>query len=552
MGLGLKRLRHVGRYRHIMAVLIKYGFEDFVAKLHRRRAAGNGLLEYRGHTRPQRVRMALEELGPTFVKFGQLLAGRPDLLPEEYIAELSRLQDEVATGPFEPLRLELVQALGAPLEERFIEFDPVPVASGSIAQVYRAVTREGEEVAVKARRPGIAAALSAELEMIQDVAELIRSNLPAREKIDPVRLAREFAHAVRKETDLAYELRTLQRFRRNFEGDPTVYVPRDYPAYSTTGVLTMEFIHGIKPRSRQALLDADLDPNVIAERCTNFVLRQIFDFGFFHSDPHPGNFIVLKDNVVAVLDFGQVARLDRLNQELLGELVLAIVENEPDRLVHAFERQELLSDETDVRALARDMEELLDIYHSAPVKDIPFGRMMVQTFDLIRRHRVQPPSEFTLLLKSLMIIESLAKSLSPDFGLIEHLRPYARRFSLRELDPGRVLKRARTGLKDLGELLGRLPTDIGVLLRKMRRGELAMQVRHEHLDDLVRTLDKTSNRLSFALIIAGLLVGSSTLVTQKGDVLGMVHVQTLGVVGYIAAMMMGLWLLWSIIRSRHL
>ncbi len=558
MRLGLNRaLRHLGRYRHIMAVLVKYGFEEIVATIRSRASLrvisrkARPSPEYRQHTRPQRLRMALEELGPTFVKFGQLLSTRPDLLPLEYVNELQLLQDQVSPVSFSKLRAQVTAELGGRLEDHFTRFEAKPLAAGSIAQVHRAVTREGRTVAVKVRRPGIVQTIRVECEILEDLARLIRSALSSDESIDPVQLVREFTEAVAKETDLANELRNLERFRRNFAGDATVHVPEPFPAHCTAGVLTMEFIRGVNVRDRVSLESAGVDANVVAERVTRFVLRQVFDFGFFHTDPHPGNLRVLAGDVVAVLDFGQVARIGRSNRQLLGELVLAIVEQDAERLVRAFQRDDMLSERTDVRRLSGEMEALLDVYHELPAKDIPFGRMMGQTFDLIRRHHVRPPEEFTLMLKSLMTIEAVAKGLNSDFRLIEYLRPYARRLRLQLMDPRLALRSAHRALQDAADLAGRLPGDIGAIAGKLRRGDFQMHVQHEHLSDLVHTLDKSSNRLSFGLIIAGLLVGSSLLVTQEGWVLGFIRLQTLGMIGYLVAAVLGLWLLVSILRSRR-
>jgi len=558
LGLQLGRtMKHLRRYRHIVGVLFKYGFTEIAEGLNHRLMLNLGPrrrreLPVEDH-RPEHLRMALEELGPTFVKLGQLLSTRPDLLPSAYIDELERLQDNVAPAPFDKVRVEIESQLHGRLEDLFERFEPDPIASASIAQVYRAYTREGKKAAIKVRRPGIVQTLRTECEILEGLAGLVKSTLPEGETIDPVRMMREFTSAVTREVDFTNELRNLQRFRANFAGDPNVHIAEPYEPYCAVGVLTMEFIDGVKPTDPVALAAVGLDGRLIAQRGSEFVLRQVFDFGLFHTDPHPGNFLVLPGNVLAPLDFGQVARLTSSDRYLVGELVLAIVDQDASRMVRAFRRSDMLSYSTDVRALTGDIEEMLDTYSSLPLEQVRLGRLMVQTFEVIRRYKVHPPPEFTMMLKSIMTVESLGMKLDKGFRIIDHLRPYAQRLSLEQVSPRRLLRVARRTVRDSLELLAKLPDDAANIINKFTAGQFQMHVHHEHLESLINTLNRSSNRVSFALIIAGIVIGSSILVTQEnGTVLGLMKLQTLGTLGYITAAVLGLWLLASIIRGRHL
>lgn len=549
----------VRRYRHIMAVLIKYGFEEIVTGVSGRLKTQFGSravpLRVRQHedkrNRAERVRLALEELGPTFIKLGQLLSTRPDLIPPDYIKQLEKLQDQVSPERGEVILRELEAELGS-VDQVFKEFDTEPIAAGSIAHVHRAVLKDGSDAVVKIRRPGIVKTIRTEVKILENLASLYKSTLSEEDTIDPLRMVQEFGRAVNKEVDLANERRNLLRFGRNFADDETVHIPCVYEDYCTESVLTMEYIHGVRPGDFEKIDQMQLDRKVIAKRGADFVLKQIFTHGFFHTDPHPGNFFLLEENVLAPIDFGQVALLTSSDRKLLTEMVMAIVDTDGNRMVQALERSALITEDANHDAMVRDAEDMLESYAHLPLKEIPFSEAVGRSFDIMRKHKVRPPSQFTLMLKSLMTIETFAVSLDPEFDILEALKPYAVRFGMRYTDPKYVFKHARKIMRDANEMAHKLPEDINAIIRKFRSGQFQVRVHHEHLENLSRTLDKSSNRVSFALIIAALLIASSIVISQDTMALGIIHLQTLGFFGYIAAAIMGIWLLISIIRSKHL
>jgi ubiquinone biosynthesis protein len=546
------------RYRHIVAVLAKYGFEEaadvlrarFRPRLGRRRPPGAADAD-RGRSRAARLRLALEELGPTFVKLGQLLSTRPDLVPAEYIAELELLQDRVAPVESSLIVAEIERQLGAKLSDLFAVFETEPLAAGSIAQVHRAATSDGEQAVVKVRRPGIEKTIEADCRILRDLTGLLKAVVFEHDTIDPRKMTDELSEAVLKETDLANERRNQQRFAADFAGDASVHIPRVFERYCSGGVLTMEYIDGIRPGTARQITDAGLDPKIIAGRGADFVLRQVFETGFFHTDPHPGNFLFLEGNVLVPLDFGQVGRLSRQDRQLMNEVVMAIVDSDSSRLVRALERSGMLTEKTESGKLARDIDLALDSYRDRSLKDIHFRQAAGEFLDLIRTHHVQPPQQMALMIKALMTIESFATGLDGEFDIVENLRPYAKKLAAGGIDAGQLLKGWRRTAVDAGRLAATLPDELHTILSKFRQGKFLMRVHHEHLENLSQTLDKSSNRISFALIIAAILVASSLLVSQEGMVLGLLSLQTLGVLGYVVAALMGFWLLVSIIRRRR-
>jgi ubiquinone biosynthesis protein len=497
-----------------------------------------------GPGRPERFRLALEELGPTFIKFGQLLSTRPAVIPIEYVQELGRLQDHVKPEPPEKIRAEVEQQLHGRIEEVFLQFDAEPLAAGSIAQVHRATTREGDSVVVKVRRPGIVQIIQAECEMLEDLAGILKLTLFQHETIDPMQMVREFAEAVFKETDLANERRNLLRFIRNFADDPTVHVPRVYVKYCTASVLTMEYIDGIRPGDPAFLREHGAHPKRVARRGAEFVLKQIFELGFFHTDPHPGT----SSSCPATCWLRSISDRSPACPPWTGSCSTKSCGYRGKRA-----RARRASPGSPGHGPRDDRHGQAGRGHGATHRDLP--RPAGAEHPLRHRGDADLRSVPLELRSAALAIHAHAQ----DHGHDRDVRPFARSGiqSDRGLDalcpagePAGVRAQAIAASHAPGGA-GRRGTgveaaeDVNVILSKFRQGKFQVRVQHEHLETLNKTLDKSSNRISFALIIAALLIGSSMLVAQE-------NLQQVGMFGYFIAAVFGVWLLISIIRGGKL
>jgi ubiquinone biosynthesis protein len=544
------------RLREITTVLVKYGFPDVVARLHLEGtvALGRRLRFWRRRepwgTRAQRLRLALQELGPTFVKFGQAISTRADLLPEELVAELSRLQDEVP-----PLAPGVAQAtveseLGAPIATLFARFDERPVAAASIAQVHRARLHDGSDVAVKVRRPGIDATIERDLAILGQLARLAERYLADSELYQPASLVSEFARSIRGELDLAREGRTIDRFAKSFAGECTLHLPRVYWERTSKGVLTLEFIDGRK------VLDVIKAPEgydlpLIARRGSDLILRQVLRHGLFHADPHPANVFVLPGNVIALLDFGNVGRVDRQLRHSLASLVHAVVREDAERVTEAILDIGRPLQHLDRDQLRRDVAELLEAYSGAMLRDLSIGSLLHDALAVMHRHRLQFPIDLMLLARAFVTIEGVGRQLDPSFQMIEHARPLVAEILRDRFSPSSMATGMTELGRELGEAMHSVPRDLVQIVEKARDDRLQIQFVHKNLEHFVQEMDRSSNRLSFAIVIAALIMGSS-FVVQRGGGPQLFGMPALGVIGFIAAGLFGLWLAVGILRSGRL
>jgi ubiquinone biosynthesis protein len=544
------------RLREITTVLAKQGFPDVVARLHLERtvALGRRLRFWRRRepwgTKAERIRLALEELGPTFVKFGQALSTRADLLPEDLVAELSRLQDEVPPLPQGVAEAAIEAELGAPISALFATFDVQPVAAASIAQVHRAVLENGDEVAVKVRRPGIEDTIERDLAILGQLAWLAERYLPDSDLYQPASLVAEFARSIRRELDLALEGRTIDRFAKNFAGDATIRLPGVHWERTARGVLTLEFIPGRK------VLDVLRAPQgydlpLIARRGADLVLNQVLRHGLFHADPHPANIFVLPGNVICPIDFGNVGRVDKPLRHALASLVHAVVREDAERVTAAVLSIGRPLQSLDADALRRDVTELLEAYSGAAMRDLSIGALLHDALAVMHRHRLQFPVDLMLLARAFVTIEGVGRQLDPTFQMVEYARPVVAGIMRDRFSPSAVASGAEALGRELGEAMQSVPRDLVEIISKAKDDRLQIQFVHRNLEHFVQEMDRSSNRLSFAIVIAALIVGSS-LVVQRGGGPHLLGVPALGLIGFVAAGLFGFWLAIGILRSGRL
>ena len=556
-----RRLRKLRRVRQILTRLAYYGFAELTEAigLRRRRLFRGAVQELRPGRRVRRLpfgarlRLLFEELGPTFIKLGQVLSLRSDLLPEAITAELRSLQYGASPLPFSKLEPIIDEALGHPWRECFASIEAEPVASASIAQVHRGVTLEGRTVALKIQRPGIEELIRSDLGILGDLAALLERYLPRARLYHPVDLVDHFAKTITLELDFGYEGRTMDLVRRNFRSDPTLHIPEVLWSLSSERLLTMEFIEGVRLSDEPLFAEAGFDTRHIATVGARYVLTQVFEHGIYNADPHPANFIVREDGVLVPLDFGMVGLLDReLKQELVA-MLLAFVNKDPDKLMRVFYNLELLGETTQRSRseLGQDLSRLIHYYHHMPLAQLSVGRMLLDLTAIIRRHHLSLPVDLALTLKVIVTVESLGKSLDPEFDVVTVARPFVERVRLGRLrewtDKDKLLDLA----EDTGRLVRALPYDAYEILNKLRSGKLKVNFDFEDFDERIREIDRSVNRLSFAVVIAGILVGSSFFLrgTAQPILFGM---PVLGVAGFGTAIVLGVWFLIGIIRSGRL
>lgn len=561
--------RDLGRLHEIASILIRYGFGDFV-----RRMGMANALERAGRTLhwkhadelahlepPARVRRALEELGPTFIKLGQVLATRVDLFEPEWIAEFSKLQDSAPPVPYADLQQQLGEDLGAPPEEIFAAFDPEPLAAASIAQVHLARLKDGSAVVVKVRRPGIRPTIEADLRWLMRLTELVESENPELRNFHPKEIVRQFEQSLRRELDFAIECRSAERIANNFAGytdqdaaslsatAPLIVIPRVYWQWTGERVCVQEFIDGIPGRDLAAADQAGLDRKILARRGARAVLKMIVEDGYFHADPHPGNVFYLPGNRLAFIDFGMVGGLTEERRDQMIRLMLGLVRHDAAHVV------DVMLDwsgegQVDEGSLILEIQTFVDQYYNIPLKQLSLGAMLTDLVAILREHRIALPADLALLIKAFITLEGMGRELDPDFDMAGEAMPMLEQALRARYAPAALIKRGWRSAGEMLALIAGLPHDLSRLLRAARHGRLEIHIDVTHLKRVGNQLDGAANRLVIGIVVAAIIIGSSIVMTVPGGPT-LFGLPTFGLLGFLGAAAGGVWLLLSIWRSNR-
>jgi ubiquinone biosynthesis protein len=547
-----RNARYFNRYREILFILLKHGFGDFLSRIrihpHGKSLSPEVPAWKAGLSRWARVRLVLEELGPAWIKLGQILSNRPDVLPRDLLVELEKLQDNVPPFPSRDALAIVVHELGKPLQEVFSEFAEKPAASASIAQVHRAVLLDGTEVALKIQRPDIDAAIALDIEILKDLARLSERYIEEMRVLGPTGIVREFEKAIRHELDFQSELTHMLVFAENFGNDSTTLVPKVYPELTTRRLLTMEYIHG-EPLARLSPDDPSHNRKLIAHRGADLVLRQIFRYGYFHADPHPGNIFILPGDRVCFLDFGMIGILSAATQEVLGDLIISAVNRDARKLTRAFLKLSREQKIDHIGDLESRVSELMNQYYYLPVKKINVGDFLRDLMDLLLDYRIRLQPSLYLLMKALMSVEGIGKRLDPDFNVLREVTPFAKTMLRERLSPFRSLKRGIYSLAELRTLARDLPDDLREIVALVKDGKLRLELDLRGLDNFLSELNTLSNRFMISILLGSIIIGSSVIV-HSGIPPKWYGVPVLGIAGYLVTAVIGFILVLGMLRKR--
>ncbi|GCC10785.1 putative protein kinase UbiB [archaeon] len=544
--------REIKRLREIVRVLNKYGFDIVLKRLRLyyhlpfRKKVNKGVETL---TTPQRARKILEELGPIFIKFGQILSTRSDLIPKEYIYELRKLQDKIPSFPFEEVKVIVERELNSPMESIFESFDREPLASASLAQVHRATLKDGRNVVVKVQRAGIEPIIESDLTLLSHLASLAEKRIPELRNYNPAGIVRQLKISIRKELDFVREGRNTERFTKNFRDVDYIVIPQVFWEHTTKKILILEYLEGIKIDELEKLTAMGYNRKLLAERGAEAIMMQIFVFGFFQGDPHPGNILVLRDNKLGLIDFGQVGRLRKSLKEKLVDFAIAIIKKDTEGIYEVLLRIGAMEHDVPSDELRDEIEDIVSDYYDVKLSHVNIASLVQELFDISLTYRVRMPPDFAILIKSLVTSEAIARQLYSEFNITEVAEPFVKNLIKERLSVGESSKRVARKSKKIGNAIFNIPLKTEAFLDKINT--TGLNLKHVGFEELIEELDTLSNRISFALIISAIIIGSSIVMTT-GEGLKSFDLPMVGLISFLFASLLGSILLFRIIKSRRL
>jgi ubiquinone biosynthesis protein len=554
----LGTVRDLGRLQDIASVLIRWGFGDVV-----KRIGMAGVLEKAGRLLhwqaveegrlrmdvPVRLRCTLQDLGPTFVKLGQVLATRVDLLPPAWIDELGKLQNAVPALPWDTVLPQLREDLGAEPEAVFARVEHEPLAAASLAQAHRAWLADGSAVVLKIRRPGIRDTVEADLRLLKHLAMIVEKNLPELRRYHPQRIVQQFSASLRRELDFAAECRNAERIAHNFAGRDDIVIPRVYWQWTCERLNVQECLEGVPGRDLAAVDAMGLDRVQLARTGAGLVLKMVLEDGFFHADPHPGNIFYMPDGAIGVIDFGMVGRVTEQRRFQIVRLLHGLVVHDSAAVAEVLADWTEENNDIDEVRLQESADVFVDQYRGVPLKDLRMGAMLGDVTAMLREHGLSLPADLALMIKAFLTLEGMGRQLDPDFDMASEARPYLERAMLERFAPDVLVRRGRRTLSGLVDLLRDMPRDVHRLLQSARRGKLQMHIEVDTLRALGEQVDRAANRLTMGIITASLVIGSSIVMNSVGGGVSNRWLMALGVLGFVGAALCGVWILFSIWRS---
>ena len=547
-------LRNIGRTSEIVTVLLNHGFGDLVDRIGLRtvwyrwcRIFSRKPPEPLKHLKQvERIRMMLEKLGPTFIKFGQVMSTRPDLVPPEMLIELQKLQEGVPPFPSEEAVAQIENELGQPVDSLFASFDRTPLAAGSLGQVHVATHFDGTPLAVKIRRPTAVRDVERDLLLMNELAILLERNVPETQIFDPTGLVKHFSRSIRRELNFAREGRTMDEFRRLFEQDATLYVPRFYSELSTSAVLTMEFVDGLRIDQLTLLTNSKWSPADIAANGARIFMKQAFQFGVFHGDPHPGNVRILRDGTLCLLDYGMIGMVDGRTREQLLDLLLAISQQDVQNAVKLVLQIGEPHIEVDMALLQIDVRDFISNYYGIELERLRVGNVLSDFVAILSNHGIRCPGSLMLLIRCLVTLEGVGRALDPEFNLARHLEPFVEQMVREKYSPTRMAQRVYADTQNLWNCFHDLPSQVSRTLQKLSTDHLRIQLEHRNLDHFILELERSSNRLVVGMVIAALIVASALIISKGSSTIWV----TLPI--YVLSSLLAMWLIYGIFRSGRL